>query len=324
VPRLSVVLSTLGMHDVLKRVLDGYSAQDVAPGTFEVVVASDRAEPDPAAVDAAVGDRPFEVRRVTAPVPGLSANRNAGRRAARAPLVLFTDNDTIPVPGLVREHLAWHARHPEAEAGVVGHVRWAPEIEADTFMRWLEHGVQFDFRNIRGNEAGWGRFYGANGSVKRTFADRVGDFDEERLPYGYEDLDWSYRASKLGFRVLYARNAVVDHLRTMSLEFWKKRVRRIALAERQFVELHPELPPYYFQRFSDALARPRSSGRGVRLAPYVPPSVPVLGPRVWTSVDLFFCQQLAPHFLDAWNEWESSSFTRAPDLSERADLADGA
>jgi GT2 family glycosyltransferase len=323
VPRLTVVLSTIGMHDVLERVLDGYAAQDVDPGSFEVVVASDRAEPDPAAVDAAIGDRPFEVHRVTAPVPGLSANRNAGRRAAKAPLVLFTDNDTIPVPGLVRKHLACHDRHPEAEVGVVGHVRWAPEVEIDTFMRWLDDGIQFDFRNIRGEEAGWGRFYGANASVKRGFADRVGDFDEERLPYGYEDLDWSYRARKLGFRVLYAPDAVVDHLRTMSLAFWKKRVRRIAVAERQFVELHPELPPYYFRLFSDALARPPASGRGIKLAPYVPPSVPVVGPRVWTSVDLYFRQQLAPHFLEAWDESDGADFPAAPDLSERADLADG-
>jgi hypothetical protein len=215
--------------------------------------------------------------------------------------------------------LAWHDRHPAPEVGVVGHVRWAPELEASTFMRWLDHGIQFDYPNIEGDEAGWGRFYGANASVKRELAERVGDFDEERLPYGYEDLDWSYRASKLGFRVFYARRAIVDHLRSMTLDFWRKRARRIAVAERQFVQLHPEIEPYFYNLFSSAARQPSSSGRGVRLAPYVPRGVPWLGPRVWTSVDVYYRQQLAPDFLEAWNEWVPEQ-AGLPDLSERPDL----
>src|SRR5687768_18531469 len=42
-PELSVVVSTLGNYDVLRRVLDGYSGQDAPPESFEVVVAMDRA-----------------------------------------------------------------------------------------------------------------------------------------------------------------------------------------------------------------------------------------------------------------------------------------
>ena len=182
--------------------------------------------------------------------------------------MLFTDNDTIPHPDLVAEHLDWHASHPEEEIAVLGHVRWAPEIEVTTFMQWLDRGIQFDYPNIRGTEAGWGRFYGANVSVKRAFAERVGDFDEERLPYGYEDLDWSYRASRLGLRVLYNRRAVVDHLREMTLEFWKRRAARVAVSERAFTRLHPELEPWFHRLFTDAAAQPPASGRGLRLAPF--------------------------------------------------------
>ena len=36
-PRLSVVLSTLGNHEGLRRVLDGYDAQDAPEGSFEVL-----------------------------------------------------------------------------------------------------------------------------------------------------------------------------------------------------------------------------------------------------------------------------------------------
>jgi GT2 family glycosyltransferase len=318
-PELSVVLSTLGMYDVLRRVLDGYSRQDAPSGAFELIVVTDQADPDPDAVDAAIGERTYPVRRITGHAPGLSANRNSGRRAARAPLVMFTDNDTIPTPSLVSEHLAWHHRHPETEVAVLGHVRWAPELEVTTFMRWLDHGIQFDYPNIHGIEAGWGRFYGANSSLKRSFIERVGDFDEERLPYGYEDLEWAYRASKLGFRLLYNRRAVVDHLRPMTLEFWKKRVRRAAVAERQFVTIHPELRPWYHGMFTHALRQPPARGRGIGLARYVPRRAPWLGKRIWSSVDLAYKQALAPHFLEAWEEaGRGETGPVAPDLSERA------
>src|SRR4051812_21057920 len=146
-PQLSVVLSTLGMHDALRRVLDGYSDQDAPHGSFELVVVMDRAEADPDAVAAAIGERSYPVRRITGPSPGLSANRNAGWRAANAPLVLFTDNDTIPVRRLVSEHLDWHARNLEEEVAILGHVRWARELKVTTFMRWLDHGIQFDYPN---------------------------------------------------------------------------------------------------------------------------------------------------------------------------------
>lgn len=301
-PDLTVVLSTLGNYDVLRRVLDGYSIQDAPPGSFEVAVVVDRADSDPEAVDAAIGERPYPVRRLTGHIPGLSANRNTGWRAAAGQLVLFTDNDTIPVPRLVSEHLRVHRAHPEENVGVLGHVRWAPELRVTPFMRWLDRGIQFDYPGIVGTDAGPGRFYGANSSLKRALLERVGGFEEERLPYGFEDVEWSYRAARgHGFRLLYAREAIVDHLRPMTLEFWKRRARRLGAAERRLVELHPELQPRMKAMFERAAAQPHARGRGAALYPYVSSRLPWLGPRVHTSTDLFFKQALAPEFLAGWD-----------------------
>jgi len=283
-------------------VLDGYGLQKAAKGRFEVLVVTDQADPEPERVDALVAERPYPVKRLTGHRRGLSANRNTGVAAAQAPLVLFTDNDTIPSPQLVAEHLAWHHEHPEDEVGVVGHVRWAREIRVTPFMRWLDDGVQFDYPNIRGIEAGWGRFYGANSSAKRSFVERVGGYDEERLPYLYEDLDFGYRASKLGFRVLYNRRAEVEHLREMDLEFWRQKVGRLARVERVFVSKHPEIPAYFHRLFSEAAAAPAARGRGRHLIGFVPRSLPGLGEWAWTSADLYYRQALAPGFLAAWDD----------------------
>lgn len=304
-PQLSVILSTLGNYDVLRRVLDGYDLQDAEPGSFEMVVVADKADPEPERVDQAIGERSYPVRHITGRMPGLSANRNTGWREARAPLILITDNDTIPVPALVSEHLEWHRRHPEEEVAVVGHVRWAPELKMTAFMAWLDHGPQFDFHSIRGTEAGWAHLYGANSSIKRSFIERVGDWDEERLPYLYDDLDWSYRASKHGLRVLYNRRAIVDHLRyDADLEFWKQKMQRLAKTERDFSRIHPEIPAHFHYMFSKAARLPRAEGRFARFAHRVPPGAPLLGRLVWGSADVYFPQQLAPYFLEAWEQLE--------------------
>ena len=313
-----MVLSTFGNHAVLRRVLDGYDRQDAAPGSFEMIVVADMNEPDLDAVDAAIGERSFPLRRVIGRRPGLSANRNTGWRLAEAPLVLFTDNDTIPVPAMVSEHVSWHRQHPEPEVAVAGHVRWATELKLTPFMKWLDRGVQFDFGSIKGVEASWTNLYGANGSIKREFIERVGDWDEIRLPYLYDDLDWALRASEHGLRVLYNRAAIVDHLRyDATVEYWTKKMARLAQTERLFCAIHPEIPPWFYRMFSHAASLPPARGRGAKLVRYVPRWVPWLGPRAWSAADVYWRQTLAPHFLEAWDASDPAD----PDRVQR-DLAE--
>jgi GT2 family glycosyltransferase len=298
---LSVVIPTLGRPALLARALDRLDAQ--TERDFEVIVVADAAERDLEALDRAVAGR---ARRLQAERPGASAARNVGWRAAECDLLLFLDDDILAEPRLVAQHLAWHRRHPEAEVGVLGHVRWADELDVTPFMRWLEHGIQFDYPGIEGEEAGWGRFYTANVSVKRELVARAGGFEEERLPFGYEDLDLALRMRDLGFRLLYNRAAVAEHLHPMDLAFWRRRVRRIAVAERAFVALHPDFPPYFHAMFSDAAAARPASRLGARVARVVPRRVPVVGPLAWGSLGGVYKQALAQPFLEAWSSAGSS------------------
>ena len=137
-------------------------------------------------------------------------------------------------------------------------------------MRWLDEGIQFDYGKIEGTEASWAHLYGANGSMKRALVERVGGYDEERLPYLYEDLDFAYRARRHGLRVIYNPRALVDHYRPgMTLQFWKEKAHRLAASERAFVAIHPEMEPWFFNMFSAAArsgarTRPRREARPVR------------------------------------------------------------
>jgi GT2 family glycosyltransferase len=240
------------------------------------------------------------VRRLVGRVRGLSANRNTGWAASRAPIVLFTDNDTIPVTGFVSSHLASHRAHPEVEVAVAGLVRWARGLKVTPFMKWLDQGVQFDFGSIEGETASWAHLYGANASIKRRLLERVGGYDEEHLPYLYEDLEWGYRAREHGLRVVFNRRAVVDHWRPMTVEVWQARAQMLAAAQWQFCQLHPELEPWSWKMFHAVPEQPRARGRAAKLARVVPRRLPWLGPRVWAAADLYWRQQIAPHFMSAW------------------------
>jgi GT2 family glycosyltransferase len=294
--RLSIVIPTLGRPDSLRRVLERLDRQDVTD--FEVLVVRDARD---TSGSPRIRSTPlFPLRELVGHEPGASAARNDGWRAASAPLVLFLGDDILPRPGLVGEHLAWHEGHPEPNVGVLGLVKWARDLRVTPFMRWLETGIQFDYSGVHGIEAGWGRFYTANVSVKRSLLERVDGFDE-RFGYLYEDTEIAYRMSQLGFRLLLNRAALGEHLHATTLEDYRRRVSDVAVAERRFVEKHPDISPYFYELFREAARQPRVTETGAWLARFVPRRALWIGPRLWSRIDRLYRQQLAGDFLTAWD-----------------------
>lgn len=301
VPTLSIVIPTRGRRESLDEVIAGIERQQPSPAGIELLIGLDAHAPGEDTAGLAALDPSFPVAVLRAERPGASAARNAGWQAARAPLILFLDDDVVPVERLVAEHLAWHQLNPEPEVGVLGAVRWSPRVRVTPFMRWLETGIQFDYGTITSTELEWQRFYSCNISVKRPMLERVGGFDEERFPFGYEDLELARRMSAHGLRLLYNERAMGEHLKTETIGSWRRNLARIALAEHRFTELYPDQLPYFYERFRVASEAPVARGRSARLARFVPRGVPWLGPFVWRSYDLVCSQQLAPDFLSQWD-----------------------
>lgn len=294
-----MVIPTLNRSRTLPRALDALAAS-AAGHEVEVIVASDALDADPAAARAVLEGCGLPGRHVTAERPGASAARNAGVAAAGSAVVLFVDDDVIAGPDLVAEHLTWHERMPEPEIGVLGRLVWARELKVTPFMRWLEQGFHFDYGSIAGEQAGWGHFYTANVSVKREMLDRAGGFDAVAFPFHYEDLDLGLRMSREGFELRYNERASAEHLHAPDLDSWRRRLRAVAGAERRFCETHPEAVPHLHDRFAEAARQAPARGRSVKLARLVGPRFPLVGRRLWAIVDLYYRQQAAPVFIDAW------------------------
>jgi GT2 family glycosyltransferase len=286
----------------LAQALAALERQTLPRGDYELILAEDAlADPD--------GPRPESdsVQVVRAEVPGASAARNAGWRAARAPVVVFVDDDIRAPRDLLDRHLARHARGPAGRTAVLGHVRWAPELTVTPFMHWLDRGVQFDWGTIRGEGPRWWHFYTANASVARELLERVGGFDEIELPFGYEDLDLARRMSDHGLELVYERRAVADHLVAITEESFRSRLPRLAASELVFTGRWPEADSYFRDLFLTYAGAAPASGRGVRLIRWIPRRTPRLGHYVWHSADAYYCQRLGPDFLAEWDRLSSSA-----------------
>src|SRR5947209_16629356 len=99
--RGSVVIPTCRRPALLGRCLDALAAQTLPPEDYEILVADDAADDATRArVESFAARVPVAVRYLAvSDTHGPAAARNVGRRAARAPVVAFTDDDTIPDPG---------------------------------------------------------------------------------------------------------------------------------------------------------------------------------------------------------------------------------
>lgn len=114
-PRIALVIPCQpSTAPLLRRAVLALRAQTAAPSSFEVVVVCDGGDPGGAIRAAAEpGSHPFRVEIVDSPrprgqFPHCSHARNAGFRAARAPLIWFLDADVLLPPQAVEHALSEH------------------------------------------------------------------------------------------------------------------------------------------------------------------------------------------------------------------------
>lgn len=189
---VSVVVPTVDRVALLERCLRGLAAQEGV--AFEVLVVHD-GDRGVAALLETWRDRlplqPIEIAERGAP-----AKRNAGWRAASAPVVAFVDDDCEPAPVWLKAAL--DALDDGVDL-VQGRVEAHPEDGAVTglFSRTIEvHGPSDLYPN-------------ANLVYRRSALERVGGYDPAFA--GGEDTDLAWRVLESGGRAVWAPEALVWH-----------------------------------------------------------------------------------------------------------------
>lgn len=294
---LTVVIPTRDRWEILERTLGSLAAQSAAG--FETIVVGDGLEQQPpAALRSSAGVR-FLVQEHAG--PGVARNLGAG--ASSRPLLLFLGDDVVPSAQLVALHLERHRREPAPEVAVLGHVDWHPEVADDRLARWLDwSGAQFDYRQLateQGDDAGFGRFYSCNVSIKRRLFLDVGGFDPA-FRFDYEDLDIGWRLHQRGMRLIYEPRAVGHHLHRYDWSALERRYASRARAERLMAAKHDWFTPWFHERIAAHASAPAVSPAWARLVDLIPDRAGRLRELAESKANRWYHQRLAPAFLEAW------------------------
>lgn len=300
-PDLAVVIPTRDRWSVFDRTLAALDAQTVSG--FETVVAVDGEDQR---VPAEIADS-SRITVLTTPRAGPGAARNHGVAATTRPLILFLGDDMVPVPELVERHLDRHRREPGGEVAVLGHVEWHPEVADDRLLRWLDWSAsQFDYHVLAASmpeDAGFGRFYASNTSLKRAAFVDAGGFDTDFPTADYEDLDLGRRLHERGMKLRYEPSALAYHLHRYDWDEIERRYANRARAERLMLAKHDWFEPFFYNRIRFYSSQPPASSVWPAIADRVPDRPRRL--RDWTRerANRWYHQQLAPAFL---REWEAA------------------
>lgn len=231
-PRVSVVVRSFRRPDALKELVAALRAQ--AHSSFEIVVLEQSDDPGLVRELEALGDA--RLRVIVSPPRNPPAARNEAIRHARGELLLFVDDDDVPLgAGFIAAHEANYA--DPCVMGVVGRLVSSkdgqdpprfPRVARHFAMRrsffWdtraLAHNV------LRKDDADF--LIGSNASVRRSLVERIGGWDEG-VPMN-EELSFSirfHRDRRPGERfvfdptpVLWRRTDVPGGLERRSREDW--------------------------------------------------------------------------------------------------------
>ena len=288
---LAVVIPTRGRWATLQITLSALSAQ--TEQCFETVVVVDGEDQE---VPELPGVRVLQQERAG---PGVARNR--GATATSCPLVLFLGDDMVPDEELIARHLAQHRRCPTSEVAVLGRVVWHPSVPRDRLHEWLDwSGALFDFPPGPTDDAGWSRCYSSNLSVKQALFAATGGFDADFVAADYEDLDLGWRLGQKGMRLVYEPRAVTRHLHPYDWDALVRRYQSRAGAERLMMEKHDWFEPWFYNQLTAAQHQRRVSRVWLAAVDRIPRGGGRVRRAIEKRADRYYCQQLAPAFLAAW------------------------
>jgi glycosyltransferase involved in cell wall biosynthesis len=198
---VSVVVPTYGRLDLLDRSLDALTRQDFAAGAYEIIVVDD--EPNRNTLQLVAGWRARTLDRGPRLVyvanddgaHGAAAARNRGWRVAKAPIIAFTGDDTVPSPSWLTQGLAGFDDHIDVLCG---------RIESP--HRPLPAAHERDAGAPAAAE-----FVTANCFCRRGVLDALDGFDERFRAGWREDMDLHFRLLKMQANITHSQQAMVVH-----------------------------------------------------------------------------------------------------------------
>lgn len=197
---VSVVVPTCGRADLLNRCLEALTAQHIKPTDYEIIVVDDAPRQSTEDVVAEwimrMSEKRLDIFYIANQGPhGPAAARNRGWSAARAPIIAFTDDDTVPAADWLGNGLAAFGNDVDASWGRI-------EMPVSTTPTDYERDAQ----HLETAE-----FVTANCFCRKEVLRSLNGFDERFRFAWREDSDFYFRLLDCHARVVRVPQAVIVH-----------------------------------------------------------------------------------------------------------------
>ena len=216
--------------------------------------------------DFCYGENASQTKYLYLPNPSMVNARNFGTLAAKGEIVLFVDDDVIPLGGLIDAHRS--AYSGERVAAVTGRVLsdaselHQRSVDLPLRAQTREGWGLVDFRSDKQGEVY--SIVGCNMSFRREVLAQLGGFDPN-LRMWRDDADIGFRIWQAGYRVVYEGAAALVHLSAQSGGTRSGKVRRdliateLALYARHYIHYRDNL--YFLYRHFSGAQRLRHMAR---------------------------------------------------------------
>lgn len=138
------------------------------------------------------------------------ANSNRGFHIAKHELVFLINNDVAPHKDCLKYLIPHFDDQQVFAVGCLEHETAIGEIGGRNKL-WFERGMFLHsrFKDMSLGETAWAS--GGSAMFRKSIFEKIGGFDKLYYPAYWEDIDLSFQAKKLGYKVLFEPKAQVDH-----------------------------------------------------------------------------------------------------------------
>jgi GT2 family glycosyltransferase len=234
--QLSVVIPTFNRRAHLVACLDALGRQTLPPRDYEVIVV----------VDGSTDGTIETLRRYRSDYrvlieeqenAGQASARNRGSRMARAPYLLFLDDDIVAGSGLVAEHLAAQTRSGGVVA--VGHLDFSIDGDVDGLSKWLHTWWRDHYFALASDpeRPSFRDAYAGNLSLPANVFWRAGGFSPDFSRIADAVLGW--RLAEIGMKFVYVPEAAGSQQHSKRFRELAREIEARGCESVAFAERHP-------------------------------------------------------------------------------------
>lgn len=194
-PEVSIIIPTHNRRDLLEKKMQALAQPAVlATHHVEIIVVLDNCTDDTEEyLTELQPDAPWPLSWIHTPGKHAAYARNAGAKHATSKVLLFSDDDVIPLAGWLTPHITLHEK--PKQIGISLQV--APAEIPDAGILRHVHGW-------------WNTNSSAISMTRETF-DAIDGYDGDFSTYGGEDMDLGWRLHQYGASFVLLRDSVAEH-----------------------------------------------------------------------------------------------------------------